>query len=328
MPEPAGAAARFGCCTEPDDRVGALCGRSQQRSCHLVEAGQRGSHAGRVRPSRVHRVDHDPGARQLLCPHLGEDHLRAFGARVHGRPVELSTLALQVVDPDPLRVHAARGHVDDPRRGTFLKQWDQQVREQKRADDIGRERQLDRVGRDTAFLRHHTGVVDQHIEARTTIPKPSGEPVDRLDAAEVAVTHVHVAVTGALGDPHARVLAALRAAANQPHGGAQARKALSRGEAEPRAGTSDKHHLAVHLRQLRRAPAATPNAVANVRVATHHGAIKHAVEKRVDHALSESSLSGFWPERSGYAREVVRQRGLLSSSWTARIRRSANPASQ
>ena len=90
-----------------------------------------------------------------------------------------------------------------------------------------------------AFLRHHAGVVDQHIEARTTICKPSGEPVDRLEAAEVAVTHVHVAVTGALGDPHARLLAALRAAANQPHGGAQARKALSGGEAEPRAGARD-----------------------------------------------------------------------------------------
>jgi len=36
VPEPAGAAARFGGGAEPDDRVGALRGRPQHRSCHPV----------------------------------------------------------------------------------------------------------------------------------------------------------------------------------------------------------------------------------------------------------------------------------------------------
>ena len=119
VPEPARAAARFGGGTEPDDRVGALRRRPQQGSCHPVEARQRGSHAGSVRPPRVHRVNHDPGARQLLCPELGKDHLPALGARVHLRSVKVPALALQVINPEPLRVHATRGDVDDPRRGAF-----------------------------------------------------------------------------------------------------------------------------------------------------------------------------------------------------------------
>ena len=148
VPEPAGAAARFGRGPEPDDRVGALRGRSQQRSCRFVEARQRGSHAGGVRPARVHRVDHDAGAGQLLA----QSSVRITSARLVRaytvRPVELPVLALQVIDPELLRVHAAGGHVDDPRRGALLEQWDQQVRQQERADDVGRERELDPVGRE------------------------------------------------------------------------------------------------------------------------------------------------------------------------------------
>ena len=40
------------------------------------------------------------------------------------------------------------------------------------------------------------------------------------------------------------------------------------------------------------------------------------VKERVDHALSESSRCWLWPERSGYAREVIGHWGLASSSWT------------
>ena len=93
-----------------------------------------------------------------------------------------------------------------------LEQWDQQVRQQKRADDIGRERELDPIGRDSARFGHHAGVVDQHIEARSLISKASGELPDRLELAEIADPHVHIAVTGPLDDPRARLLAALRAA--------------------------------------------------------------------------------------------------------------------
>ena len=175
-------------------------------------------------------MDHDPGARQLLCPELGQDHLRTLGARVHPRPVELPALALQVINPELLRVHAARGHVDDPRRGTFLKQWDQQVRQQKRADDIRRERQLDPIRRNTARFGHHPSVVDQHIQARSLTSKTSDELPDRLELAEIADPHVHVAVTGPLDNPHARVLAAFPAADDEPDRGAETRKALGSGQ--------------------------------------------------------------------------------------------------
>jgi hypothetical protein len=237
-------------------------------------------------------VDHDPGARQLLCPELGKDHLRTLGARVHLRPVELPALALQVINPELLRVHAARGHVDDPRRGTFLKQWDQEVGQQERADDVGRERELDPVGRHSAFFGHHPGVVDQHIQARSLISKASGELPDRLQLAEIADPHVHVAVTGPLDDPHARLLTALRAADDQPDRGAETRKALSGGQTKPRARARDQHHLALHPLQFRRAPSPAADPIADVRVPGNHGTVEHVVEQRSDHALSESS--GCW----------------------------------
>jgi hypothetical protein len=209
VPEPARAARRLGSGSEPDDRISALLGRSEQRSCQLVEAGQRGWHTGGVRPARVHRVHNHSAARQLLCPELGEDHLRPLGARVSGWPVEPAALALQVIDPDPLRVHATGGHVDDPCGRAFLERRDQQVSQQIRADDVGREHELDPVGRERAFLCHHACVVDQHIEAWSVISKASGELPDRLEVAEIADPHVHVAVAGPLGDPVACLLTAL-----------------------------------------------------------------------------------------------------------------------
>jgi hypothetical protein len=328
MPEPARAAARFGVGAEPDDRVGTLRGRPQQPSCHRVEARQRGSQSGGVRPPRVHRVDHDPGARELLCPDLGKDDLCALGSRVHLCPFELPALALQVINPELLRVHAARGHVDDPRRGAFLEQWDQQVRQQERADDVGRERELDPVGRNVARFGHHPGVVDQHIQARSLTSKASGELPDRLELAEIADPHVHVAVTGPLDDPHARLLAALRAANDQPDRRAETRKALSGGQTKPRARARDQHYLALHPPQLRRAPPATADPIADVREAGNDGAVEDIVEQRVDHALSERSRRWLWSEPVRYVREALRDRGLVSSSWTSQIRRSANPASQ
>ena len=54
----------------------------------------------------MHRVNHDAGALQPLRPQLGQDHLGALGARVGGGAVELAMGALQVLDMDPLRVHA------------------------------------------------------------------------------------------------------------------------------------------------------------------------------------------------------------------------------
>ena len=268
------------------------------------------------------------GARQALRPELGKDDLRTLGARIRRRPVELAVLALQIIDAYPLRVHPARGHVDDPCRGAFLEQWDQQVRQQIRADHVGRERELDPVGRERAFFRQHARVVDQNIETRSLISKASGELADRLELAEVAERQVHVAVTGALGDARARLLAAIETAGEGPDRGAQTRKALSGSETKPRAGARDQHHLALHLPQLIRAPAATADPVADVRVTGDHGAVQHAVKERVDHALSERSRCCLWPERSGYAREVIWQRGLVNSSWTSHMRRSANPASQ
>ena len=61
---------------------------------------------------------------------------------------------------------------------------------------------------------------------------------------------------------------------------------------KPRARAGDQHHLALHPVQLRRAPPATADPIADVRVPGNHGAVEHVVEQRVDHALSESS--GCW----------------------------------
>ena len=188
--------------------------------------------------------------------------------------------------------------------------------------------QLDPIGRHSAFFGHHPGVVDQHIQARSPISKASGELPDRLELAEIADPHVHVAVTGPLDDPRARLLAALPAADDEPDRGAETRKALSGGQTKPRARARDQHHLALHPLQLRRAPSAAADPVADVREAGNHGAVEDVVEQRVDHALSERSGCWLWSERCRYVREVIRDRGLVSSSWTSQIRRSAKPASQ
>jgi hypothetical protein len=165
VPETARAAAGFVRGAEPHDRVGALLGRPQQGSRQPVEPRKGSLHPWGVHPSGVHRVNHDGAALEAPRPQLGEDDLRALGPRIRRRPIELAALIPQIVEPDPLHVHASGGNVGDPRRSAAFEQRKQQVREQERSEDVGGERHLNPVRRERAGRGQHTGVVNKHVEA-------------------------------------------------------------------------------------------------------------------------------------------------------------------
>ena len=68
---------------------------------------------------------------------------------------------------------------------------------------------------------------------RSLVSKAFGELPDRLELAQIADAHVHVVVTGPLDDLRPRLLAALRAADDEPERGTEMGKPLDGGQTKP-----------------------------------------------------------------------------------------------
>ena len=113
-------------------------------------------------------------------------------------------------------------------------------------EDVGRESQLDAIGRDPPLAKQRACVVDEHIQARGLLTEALGKSPHRFEVTEVAELDLNIAA-GRPGDQLlARTLAAFLVAGEQPNGGTETRKALGRGEAEPGAGAGHEHELPFH----------------------------------------------------------------------------------
>jgi hypothetical protein len=227
--------------------------------------------------------DH-PGAGEPLRPQLGEDHLRALGPRVHRRSVELLARGLQVLDMEPLRVHPARGDVDDPRRRALREHGDQQVREQERSEHVRRKRELVAFRGDRPLRRQHAGVVDEDVEARLVGGEARGEGPHVAQVADVAQTHPHVAVARGLDDSSARSLPTLLAAREQPHARAETGKPVGGRQAEPRGRTGHEDRVAVRRPKFVRVLRTAAAPVSGARIARDDRAVENRVNQGADHS--------------------------------------------
>ena len=71
------------------------------------------------------------------------------------------------------------------------------ARQQERADDVGRERQLDALRGARPLRRQHAGVVDQGVELAALGEEGGGEFADRVRAGDVAAPDAQQVVPGA-----------------------------------------------------------------------------------------------------------------------------------
>ena len=152
--------------------------------------------AGGIDPTRMHRVEHDPGGCEAAGPLVGEDDLSSLGARVGLHTVIPIGGELEAVDVEALGVHAARGDRDHARRGGTFEMWDQQLREEERSEDVRRDCELDSQIGGAELAREHPGVVDEHVKAVMTAGEPRGEAAERIGIREVADRVLHVVVAG------------------------------------------------------------------------------------------------------------------------------------
>ena len=127
---------------EPHHRVRAGLGVAQQRTHHLVEAGQRREHTRGVRPARVHGVHGDPVSGPALLHERGQRDLHALRAGVGGRAAVGRVEVLRVVGGELLGVHPARGHQHHPCAARGREDRTQQLGQQQRAEDVGGQRDL------------------------------------------------------------------------------------------------------------------------------------------------------------------------------------------
>ena len=112
--DPAGRRPGLGRRGQPEDRVHALGGGSQEPPHELAEAGQRRLEAGRVGPARVHRVDDGSAPGAAGGPTRGRGRPgRAWPGRRRAGLVG-AVAEPEVVEGQALRVHAARRDRDDP----------------------------------------------------------------------------------------------------------------------------------------------------------------------------------------------------------------------
>ena len=141
-------------------------------------------------------------------------------------------------------------------------------------------------------VRHHTCVVDEHIEPAHLGAEALGELPHGLKVAEITELDLHIAVARSLHHGLACALAALLAAGEQPYGGAKAREALGSGQPESRGCAGHQDDLAIHWLQVRRIPRAPADAITHARVAADHGAIENGVQQRADHGARLGTLGG------------------------------------
>src|SRR5450755_881500 len=97
-------------------------------------------------------------------------------------------LPLQITEMNRAASVRKAAEVDDARMLRIGERGEQLRAQGEVAQIIGAELQLEAVGRDLAFWRHHdAGIVDQDIEAGVFAPEPAGKVSDALQRREVKV---------------------------------------------------------------------------------------------------------------------------------------------
>ena len=196
---------------QPDHGVRALLGRAQDRPREHPEARQARPHPGGVGPARVHDVDADAAAGELLGPPLGEHHLHPLRPCVRRDAGELALAVLRVVDRQRLRVHAPGGHEHDASAGR--QRGSQQRRQQVRTEHVHAQGQLVALARLGPLLGHQPGVVDEAVERRHPRREVAAKRCDARQGPEVALLHDDLGVRHPPAYAARRRLAALPVAA-------------------------------------------------------------------------------------------------------------------
>ncbi|CAB4931471.1 unannotated protein [freshwater metagenome] len=112
----------------------------------------------------MHRVEMNAPRAEALGPHLVQRDLRSLRAGVLlGALVGLGR-HLELRHRETRGVHTARRHGDHTRRRGPDQSFEQQCRQQERADDLARHRGLGAVGSHPTLGRERAGVVDQDVE--------------------------------------------------------------------------------------------------------------------------------------------------------------------
>jgi hypothetical protein len=88
-----------------------------------------------------------------------------------------TALELQIVEVEIARER--RGDVDDACRGAGCEHSEQLTSQQKIAEHVGGERELDAVDARLALALCDAGIVDEHIETRLRLPVCAGEVANR-----------------------------------------------------------------------------------------------------------------------------------------------------
>lgn len=126
-----------------------------------------------------------PSVPEPLRPHLGEDHLAPFGAGIGHRPPVTLPLELEVVGPDPRRVHAARGDVDHTGRCTLHETGEEQAGEQELAGQVGGQGLLQALGGQHPLREQDPDIVDQDLQARLSAQHRFSQAPDLSHRAQV-----------------------------------------------------------------------------------------------------------------------------------------------
>ena len=150
------------------------------------------------------------GALQAALQLIGEEQVGQLGLTVRADPA-VAVLPLQVVEADSVAreamTHAADRH--DPRTWRGQHAVEQQVGEREVAQMIGAELQFEAVLGGLLRREHHTGVVDQQIDAVVPGLQFVGGGADRLQRRQVELLQRHAGARVGPGDQVGRGLALL-----------------------------------------------------------------------------------------------------------------------
>jgi len=175
----------------------------------------------------------DPPA-EAPCPLPHQGGLRPLRAGVRHRARVPTGPPLEVVEVQPLGVHAARRDGDHARAGRPPQQREQACDEGERTDHQHRQRRLDPVRTLGPLGEDRPGVVDHDVEARLGRDDAGGGVTDRRERAHVHDDDRELIAAVRLDELVAQTVEPLPAAPGEDDPGAQGRQGAGRRQAEPR----------------------------------------------------------------------------------------------
>ena len=231
---------------QPDYRVGSLLRRAQQGPRQAVEDRQRGLYSRGVSPAGVHGIDHDILVGPRLCPVPGDNHQAALGPGIGDAAGVVLNGSFQLVEVQPLAVHAPGHHIDHPGLAGLGEQ-----RLQPHGKPVGTEQQqgetlFQPLRRFAARVKQRARVIDQRIDRFAYALQPAHQPLHFRYQAEVGDLDMDAPVAGhALNRLFEWQRLAL-VANDQGQLGPQFGQPVRSRQTQPRAGAGDNDMLVGH----------------------------------------------------------------------------------